>query len=140
MAQAPWTLAVIALYVEGMNTKKITSGFATVVVGAASITGLGIATAAPASAVACGYSLVNEQTPPSGLNWDLPIFGELDLGGGNATVTAGHYGNCSGANEKIVVHTTDGDKELCVTPGDTRLGISTESNGNVTGATGAGPC
>ena len=124
-----------------MVIKKIASGCSVALLGVtAGVATLGVVSMAPASAATCGYSLINEKTPPSGLSWDLPIVGEIDLGGGNATVTAGHYGNCSGKNEKVIVHTTDGDEEICATPGDTRLGISTESNGNVTGATGKGPC
>lgn len=123
-----------------MDTKKIISGIAAAVLGTALVVGTGTTGAEPAAAATCGYSLINEKTPPSNFHWDVPIFGEIDLGGGNQTVTVGHFGNCSNDNVKISVQTTGGKKNLCVTPGDTRLGISAESNGKVQGATKIGAC
>lgn len=131
---------VTLISLGGMGIRKIISGIAAVLLGTAGVVGIGATGAEPASAATCGYSLINEETPPSNFHWDLPIIGEIDLGGGGQTVTFGHFGNCSNENVQISVTTTDGKKNLCVTPGDTRLGISAESNGKVQGATQIGAC
>lgn len=89
-----------------------------------------------ASAATCGYSVHNEDVS-SDISVDLPWVGTVDPFGGKREF--GYWGNCSGGNEKIIVHTANGDEEKCVTPGETKLG-QTKNEKKVSGATKKGAC
>ncbi|OLL74273.1 hypothetical protein Ae168Ps1_2660c [Pseudonocardia sp. Ae168_Ps1] len=90
-----------------------------------------------AEAVACGYSRQLEDVPPTGFSAALgPI--SAPIGGGQRQI--GHWGNCSPGNQKVAVQQANGAAPtVCVTPGDTRLGLATGSEG-ITGATAQGGC
>ena len=98
--------------------------------------GLVVAGAAPANAVACGYSEKQEHISSS-ISITLPIVGTVDPFGGNRMVA--HWGNCTKGNQKIKVNTKRGPKDLCVTPGDTRLGLS-RNDQRISGAVAIGKC
>lgn len=90
-----------------------------------------------AQAVACGYSQQLEDVPSTGFSAALgPI--SAPIGGGQRQI--GHWGNCTPGNQQIVVQQANGaNPTVCVTPGDTRLGLATGSAA-VTGATARGAC
>jgi hypothetical protein len=106
---------------------------------ALALTGLAVlhtATAAPASAYVCGYSVENEDYK-SLWSVDLPFVGTVDPFGGTRQVA--HYGNCTKGKQRISVSTGSGKKSYCVKPGDTRLGF-TQNGSKVSGAVKTGTC
>ncbi|MBM7025963.1 DUF6355 family natural product biosynthesis protein [Clavibacter zhangzhiyongii] len=106
---------------------------------ALALTGIAVlhtATAAPASAYVCGYSVENEDYK-SLWSVDLPIVGTVDPFGGTRQVA--HYGNCTKSKQRISVKTASGKKSYCVSPGDTRLGF-TQNGSKVSGAVKTGTC
>lgn len=93
------------------------------------------APAQPASAMVCGYSVELEKSDGGIPGW-VPIIGGISW---KAERQVGHWGNCTKGNQKVKVTTSGGSKTVCVTPGDTRLGLVKKSP-KVTGATKLGTC
>lgn len=90
-----------------------------------------------AAAITCGYHTDTDKIPGSGLEVSLPIFGDKNLFGGKQ-LTA-FWGNCSDHNQKLAVQSGAGGKDICVTPGDTRLG-AVSTGERISGAILVGDC
>lgn len=104
---------------------------------AAATLGTGFAaTTTPAHALECGYSEVQEKYNSS-LAISLPWVGTVNPFGGTRMVA--HWGNCGDQNQTIRIDIKNGPKDLCVTPGDTRLRFS-RNDQKVTGAVKLGGC
>ncbi|MGC5049781.1 DUF6355 family natural product biosynthesis protein [Micrococcus porci] len=119
-----------------LNTKNIMAMAAVGAVAVGGVSFLEISTADEASALQCGYS-TRMEAYTSMWSLDLPIVGTVDPFGGKREVA--YYGNCSGGNESIYVDASNGGFDICVTPGETKLGF-TQHDRHVSGAHSTGKC
>lgn len=90
---------------------------------------------APAQAAVCGYYVTTERMETAA---QVPVFGwSFDLFGG--PVRVGHYGHCGNKNVKVRVDMKSSYTFLCVTPGDTSIGL-TERNPYIKNVYYVGQC
>lgn len=89
----------------------------------------------PAQAAVCGYYVATERMDTA---LQVPVFGWVfDVFGG--PVRVGHYGHCGNTNVKVRVDMRSSHTFLCVTPGDTSIGL-TERNPYVKNVYYVGRC
>lgn len=99
-------------------------------------TGVVVATPSqPAEAMVCGYSTELEEGEGGLPDW-IPIIGGVSWSGKQQVA---HWGNCTKSKQKIKITYSGSSKTVCVTPGDTRLGL-TKNAPKVTSATLLGKC
>jgi hypothetical protein len=92
----------------------------------------------PAHSHPCGYFTEWEEHD----SWaHLSIFGFFDVDPFGGKREIAHYGHCTndGSNVKVHVDTAQGGEELCLQPGDTRLGF-TSMHKKISNAYAIGSC
>ncbi len=116
--------------------RKAALGSAAAALALGGVVGVSTVTAAPASAMVCGYSEEIEDYD-STFAINVPVVGSISPFSGQRQVA--HYGNCGNGNVKIKVTMKGGSKNYCVQPGDVRLGF-TENDKQISGASKIGSC
>ncbi len=118
-----------------MKSKKVISSILAPVLAGGAL----VVLSPPAHSHPCGYFTEWEDVS----TWarvSVPLINkDVDVLGGKREVA--HYGHCTndGSNIKVHVDTAEGGEELCLQPGDTRLGFTTMSK-KISNAYAVGAC
>ncbi|MFE4080608.1 DUF6355 family natural product biosynthesis protein [Paenarthrobacter sp. YIM B13468] len=118
-----------------MKARKITGILSAVLLVAGGIAGASLVAPEEAKASVCGYS---QEVRSYNSILSLSLLGQtLDPFGGQKVVSV--YGHCGPTNVKIVTESPNGNRYVCVPPGDSWLGFVNQGD-RITGAYYVGLC